>query len=307
MCIIAAKPAGVGMPDINTIRNMWNRNNDGAGLMYTDGGRVRITKGYMTLASFEAALEELAKTHDLTATPLVMHFRIRTHGGTNPECTHPFPITDSVGALKKLQLRTDIGVAHNGIIHSVTPRTGISDTMEYIATQLAPLKRAMPNFLGNKHARLMIQNAIESRMVFLTQSGELHTIGDFIEDKGVLYSNSSYKPWTLRASAWSSYFPYALEDGGDVVSDYEDYEDDAYDCQPLMWLDENRHYLMADGTVLSADWYLLDADGGVWMYDFEVDGAVKVPGMTAYSMEGTPARYEPDEAEYLPLVTQSPT
>lgn len=305
MCIIAAKPAGVGMPDRETIRTMWRHNDDGAGIMYVDGGRVRITKGYMTLSAFETMLDELEKTHDLTATPVVMHFRIRTHGGTNPECTHPFPITDSVGALKKLQIRTDIGVAHNGIIHSVVPRDGISDTMEYIATQLAPLKRAMPKFLGNKHARLMIQNAIDSRMVFLTQSGELHTIGDFVEDNGVLYSNTSYKPWATRYSTWASYFPYADDDYGDIVSGYEDYADDADYCQPFMWLDENRHYVMAGGEILSADWYLLDADGGVWMYDFELDGAVRVPGMTAYSMEGTPARYDPEETEWVPVMSKA--
>ena len=33
MCIIAAKPAGVAMPDNDTLRTMWNVNSDGAGFM----------------------------------------------------------------------------------------------------------------------------------------------------------------------------------------------------------------------------------------------------------------------------------
>jgi hypothetical protein len=249
----------------------------------------------MSLPAFEKALAELADTKDLTATPLVMHFRIRTHGGTIPECTHPFPITDSVGALKKLQIRTDIGVAHNGIIHSVTPRKGISDTMEYIATQLAPLKRALPRFYENKHARLMVQNAIESRMAFLTQSGEIHTIGDFVEDNGVLYSNTSYLPWTYRASSWNSY--YATADGSPYVVDYGD---DAYDCKPLMWLEEPGQYIVtAEGDMVEAEWHLVDAAGRVYEYDFDADVALRWPGATAFGAEGLPVRYEEDLADMV--------
>ena len=296
MCIIAAKPAGIPMPSIDTIRTMWNHNSDGAGLMYTEGGRVRIRKGYMSLPAFEQVLAELADTVDLTATPLVMHFRIRTHGETNAECTHPFPITDSIGALKKLDIRTDVGVAHNGIISSVTPRKGISDTMEYIATQLAPLKRALPNFYGNKHARLMVQNAIGSRMVFLTQKGELHTIGDFVEDNGVLYSNTSYMPWTYRACSWRSY--YADDFGVPYATDYAD---DAVDCLDLMWLEEPGQYLVLDGETIEAGWHLVDDGGCVYEYDFERDVAVYIPGAVAYNPSNTPVRFDFDKSEAGPV------
>jgi len=299
MCIIAAKPAGVPMPSIDTIRTMWRHNDDGAGLMYTEAGRVRIRKGYMTLPAFEKVLAELADTMDLTATPLVMHFRIRTHGGTNPECTHPFPITDSIGALKKREIRTDVGVAHNGIIHAVTPRDGISDTMEYIATQLAPLKRALPRFYENKHARLLVQNAIDSRMVFLTQKGELHTIGDFVEDNGILYSNTSYLPWTYRSSAWSSYCP--ISDG---PAEYEDYADDGVNVEPLMWLEEAGQYVMLNGQMVEADFFLLDEDNCVYWYDWEADAAVYAPGVTAFGPGGVPVRYNPERADWVPVLTE---
>ena len=42
MCIIAAKPIGVKMPNEETIRTMWNNNNDGAGFMCAANGRVHI-------------------------------------------------------------------------------------------------------------------------------------------------------------------------------------------------------------------------------------------------------------------------
>ena len=47
MCIIAAKPAGVAMPDNDTLRTMWNVNSDGAGFMYVEKGAVRIEEGFM--------------------------------------------------------------------------------------------------------------------------------------------------------------------------------------------------------------------------------------------------------------------
>ena len=290
MCIIAAKPAGIDMPGADTIRTMWDHNNDGAGLMYVENGKVRVEKGFMKYKSFTKALERLEKRLDLTTTPLVMHFRIRTHGGTNPECTHPFPITDSIGALKKLQVSTDVGVAHNGIITSVVPRPGISDTMEYIATQLAPLKRALPKFYENKDARLLIQNAIGSRMVFLTKAGNLYTVGDFVEDGGVLYSNDSYKPYNFRGSIWASYYP-----GGDV---YYDSPANMDETRSMCWLPMGG-YVETDGEMYEGDCFLVDDANNVWEYEFDLDCALRRPGYAAYTASGTPFRYKARDAELM--------
>ena len=61
MCIIAAKPAGVKMPDPETIRRMWYANHDGAGFMYAHDGKVKIEKGFMRLTDFESALKRIEK------------------------------------------------------------------------------------------------------------------------------------------------------------------------------------------------------------------------------------------------------
>ena len=301
MCIIAAKPAGVAMPEPEQLRAMWTNNPDGAGFMYAKGGRVKIEKGFITWETFSAALDRLGKTDDLTTLPLVLHFRIRTHGETNAECTHPFPITDSLGALKKLRLTTDIGVAHNGIIHSVTPRKGISDTMEYIATQLAPLKRGAPDFLENKDLRLMIQNAIDSKMVFLTGEGKLYTIGEFITDLGVLYSNGTYLPWNARWSAWT---------GWSTKTTAWSAMDPCMEVAPLMWLPEGAYVRFggkkkkkADQELLDGADFLLDKDNRVYAYDYSIDAAVEQPDAAAYTENGTPCRFDPNEdMEYLPIL-----
>lgn len=304
MCIIAAKPSGVAMPTRDTIRNMWNVNSDGAGIMYVENNKVRIEKGFMKYKSFAKKLDELERRLDLTATPLVMHFRITTHGGTKPENTHPFPITDSIGALKKLKSYADVGVAHNGIITSVSPRKGISDTMEYIATQLAPLKRALPRFYTNKDAMLLVKNAIGSKMAFLTKEGKIYTIGDFIEDKGVLYSNGSYQ---------KSYYHYRNLGGWNCYADWDKYLDEAPwgtdnvddgDCEVLQWLDEGEFVRLPGGGLMENEDFLIDEINGVWRYDYQADAAVRVSGAMAYTANGTPKQYDydSDSTELVPVV-----
>lgn len=301
MCIIAAKPAGVAMPSRDTIRIMWDGNRDGAGLMYLDGGKVTIEKGFMTYKSFAKKLDQLEKRLDLTRTPVVMHFRITTHGGTKPENCHPFPITDSIGALKKLNSRTDIGVAHNGIIH-IIPRSGISDTMEYIASQLAPLKRALPRFYENKNAMLLVKNAIDSRMAFLTKEGKIYTVGDFIEDEGVLYSNSSYLKPSMRYRNLDSWNCYGSWDDDWGCAGKPPFQGDADTVRFLMWLDEGEYLTDADGVILDGIDYLADEQGRVYEYDYESDMAFQAPGLTAWSASGTPLRYDFDRAEPVEIL-----
>ena len=302
MCIIAAKPAGVAMPSRDTIRTMWDGNRDGAGLMYLEGGKVTIEKGFMTYKSFAKKLDQLEKRLDLTRTPVVMHFRITTHGGTKPENCHPFPITDSIGALKKLTSRTDIGVAHNGIIH-IIPRSGISDTMEYIASQLAPLKRALPRFYENKNAMLLVKNAIESKMAFLTKEGKIYTVGDFIEDEGVLYSNGSYLKPSMRYRTLDSWNCY-----GEWGKGWDAFDKDPWECgyedefEPLLWLDESDYLKGPDGKLIEGLDYLIDADGNVYEYEYGEDAAFRVEGMTAFNKEGTPLRFDFDQAEPVAII-----
>lgn len=300
MCIIAAKAAGIAMPSQETIRRMWDGNRDGAGIMYVEKGRVRIEKGFMKFEDFQSSLDKLEHRLDLTATPVVMHFRITTHGGTKPENCHPFPITDSIGALKKLTCTTDLGVAHNGII-PISPRRGISDTMEYIASQLAPLKRALPKFYTNKDAMLLIKNAIESRMAFLTKDGTIYTVGDFIEDEGILYSNGSYQETRLpyrNLGDWGCY------GGGTTEDRWSQAVSDGWgEVETLMWLDSATHYLKdLDGTICEAADYLIDDNGRVYEYDWELDAASLVEGMAAYTHAGTPVRFDFEEAEPMSVI-----
>lgn len=278
MCIIAAKPAGVKMPSDDILNNMWTRNSDGAGIMYPLNGKVRIEKGFMTYAAFKARIDSLGKKYNLAKMPLVMHFRITTHGGTKPENCHPFPITDSVGMLKKLKCDTPLGIAHNGIIN-IVPQKDISDTMEYIASQLAPLYKAVPTFYKNKHLMQMVSNAIDSKMVFLLPSGKIYTIGDFVEEGGIMYSNRSFERMTSFRDFKSYYWDddWCLPES--TMSDYE--------YRTVMWLDEAEGDFIVNGKgeMWTGD-FAIDRNDKVYEYDNSTDALLHCPQAIAYNSEG---------------------
>lgn len=332
MCIIAAKPRGIDMPSKETIRRMWYGNPDGAGIMYSNGKSVVIHKGFMKLSDFEAELEKLSKTVDLKKAGVVMHFRITTHGGTKPENCHPFPVSQKLSRLRQTRLSTNIGVAHNGVI-SITPRDRtISDTMEYIASQLYPLSKICPDFYANEYAMLMIQNAITSRMAFLLPDGKIYTTGDFIEDGGMIYSNDSYKRerWSVYshsdAWSWDEWDRKAIttpvkqtktktKDKGKNKSTKADTKKgkivsaEDFKRKELMWLtntDECAYVKTADGNLHDGWDFQIDSTGAVYQYDPVLDGSFELPGAQAFTSSDLPLRYDPDCATLELVFTSLP-
>jgi len=311
MCIIAAKPAGIPMPNEDTLRNMWEANPDGAGFMYPSSvvgkkgkskAAVQIEKGFMTWDAFKAALDKLAATRDLSATPLVLHFRITTHGGTCPELTHPFPVTSSRGVLRKLRSTSPVGIAHNGIIHSVTAGKDMSDTSEYVASQLAPLHSALPRFWESPPALELIRNAIGSKMAILSADGKITTIGDFIEDGGILYSNSSY---SYRR------FSFSYSSAGGWCDNEWDYGSSAWDeCTPrklMSMTDVAGSYITLEcGDMLDTDFvdnYAIDSLRNVYQYDDYIDVWVRLDGAVPYDRNGKLLPYNGKHATWEDTMT----
>lgn len=340
MCIIACKPIGLKMPDSDTIENMWYANPDGAGIMYNYKGHVHIEKGFMQLEDFTKALDRIGKDVDLTKAGVVMHFRITTHGGTSPENCHPFPISDSIPMLKKLRLTTRIGVAHNGIIHNTPRDKNISDTMEYIAAQLAPLYRALPEFYTNQDAMLLVKNGIESKMAFLTDKGDIYTIGDFVNENGILYSNHSYEDYwaSARYMKWGTYDPtsgtWTYKDYEPCYNKWDGYKDyrngtvtylpgatdntldtEVHDGWTLddSLIDEHRftplsevpgsYYVTEDGEMVEDDNYdvYVDIYGDVWFMDVELGMLFRDDTIVGvYDKNGMAFKYQYELAESLP-------
>ena len=324
MCIIAAKPAGVKMPSMETIETMWRRNPDGAGFMYVNPQKntptVRVEKGFMKLSSFKARIEELGRSIDLTEAPVVMHFRITTHGGTCPENCHPFPVTDSVGVLKKLRSNTALGVAHNGII-DIRPRKDISDTMEYILSQLAPLSKALPRFYENKHAMRMVENAIDSKMAFLNSEGHIYTIGHFVKDEGIMYSNTTFRSWwddprygyACYGDDWDCYSlngsPFRTLTGGKTKGTGKTkgqivQELDTVELALNLLSDVPGSYVTnAAGELLDGEEFAVDRHGMVYEYEPCIDAWYEhEPTWRAYKSAGLAFRFDEDLVSMEPVL-----
>lgn len=292
MCIIAIKPAGVKMPATKTIENCWYNNRDGAGLMYAADGTVHIEKGFMTLKDLKAALKRLEKSIDVTNTSMVLHFRITTHGGTSPENCHPFPVTEKLPLLRMKKCEAPLAVAHNGIIDIKPSQKDISDTMEYVINQLAPLYQLKKDFYLQPAGKKLIDNFIKSKMVFLDSAGRIETVGDFVTgEDGLLYSNSSYKTKTIRYK-WNLW-NYDADWCGSEWGEY------------MTWLTEDDGYIISEGTLISADYLLTDEAGNLYEYDIETDTATPIDGVL-YNYAGKPVNgFKESSAEYVEIRRRS--
>lgn len=205
MCIIALKPAGIALSD-ETIRNMWENNDDGAGFMYADRGRVRVVKGLMKLEDFMNAYRRVGDHRKL-----VMHFRIKTHGVVSAELTHPFWIR-----------KGNLAMVHNGIITATSHASisGESDTSLYakiLSHRYADPRAALEN---ETEIQKIVGEIGWSKLVFLDGS-DRHIIvneksGDWVD--GCWFSNSSHKNSYRRYGGWTSVSNYYKASDGD----YED-------------------------------------------------------------------------------------
>ncbi len=262
MCIIAVKKINKPLPEESTFRTMFDNNPDGAGFCYNYNGRVFIEKGFMSYKAFSDTLKRLSETINLNATGMIFHFRIATHGGIRPALCHPFPLSDKLCSLKQLNTTTNLAVVHNGVI-PIKTKGAVSDTMEYIRTKLYNRAKNNPEFYKSKRQRKAILAEINSKMAFLDCDGNIYTVGDFISDNGIMYSNSSYK---------EREFDFCLWDDG---------------VRPVIVSPLEEGYIITDETILDCEMgeYFIDRNGKVYEYDFSFDIATEING-SAYNING---------------------
>lgn len=210
MCIIVVKPAGVQWPSWKTLENCWNRNSDGAGLMFNDGnGNVVIDKGYMTWLDFKKRIKML-KRAETSQTTVVLHFRIQTHGEVSRECCHPFPLDGRLEMLRQTEVVSNYGVAHNGVISGRATNAKKSDTMDYILNVLYPLSQITDDFTDNKYIDHLIDDTIDPcRLAILHKTGRVDLYGTWNTEAGVHYSNTSFQtPAYTRTTTYANGYYY---------------------------------------------------------------------------------------------------
>lgn len=249
MCIIVHKPQGVELPSKKTLKVCWDRNPDGAGYMFNLNDKVVIKKGFMKFKAFYKALTSDYKVVDGASKSFVIHFRISTQGGVNPQLTHPFPLSPHMDDLRQLFFTSDIGIAHNGIIDLTSVGTlkqvTYSDTMTFITDYLSLIIKNR-DYYKDKDTLTLIERLAGSKLAILDGSGKTTLIGSFIEDKGCYYSNCNYKPVTV-----SKYYYYDNDCG------YYGYKNSPH-----------KYELAKDGLTWGEHWTMVDEMFG--QYDDEM-------------------------------------
>jgi len=192
MCIIIYKPKNTELPSESTLYECFFNNPDGSGIMFNDGKNVIIKKGFMNYNLFLTELYNIDAKYNLFNKDLVLHFRIATQGNINKQNCHPFPLSSETKDLIKTSIKTDTGIAHNGIIYFCELKASkLSDTQIFIKHYLTEL-----DYL-NPIVQNLIKHATNSKFAIMTKN-QAYLIGDFIIEKdSCYYSNNSYLPYML--------------------------------------------------------------------------------------------------------------
>lgn len=193
MCIIVYKREGLQFPDEHTLRNCFNANRDGAGYMYRYKDKIHIRKGFFTFAEFYKDLDAVDKKIGLLEHDVVLHFRIGTSGKIDAGRCHPFPISRDIRDLTSKIITCDRAMAHNGIISQLSAKgTDLSDTM-YFAKKM-----------DSKGVDLALEWLPQSSGKFIVMDKDTTWLdGDFISDKKILYSNTTYLYESYQAQDYS--------------------------------------------------------------------------------------------------------
>ena len=190
MCVIIDKPAGCNLSRATAIA-CWERNSDGGGLMFHDGDRVVVRKGFMTFRHFWRAWRRAVRnTHN---GHVIGHLRIGTQGPDNGANTHPH----SIG-------RTGAAIVHNGILAPYTDKTESRSDTRIFADDILPLLLANPTqrvydtidtIIGTDKALIMFNNGVV--WAWGRHRGHLAKDGP---DAGVWFSNQAHV-WRQRKKA----------------------------------------------------------------------------------------------------------
>ncbi len=240
MCIAIYSLKGTEIPTDDILKTCFRNNNDGAGFCFnTDNNQVQIVKGFMDFESFITAFHEYDRRYCFKNRGVLLHFRITTHGGTNPSNCHPFPISNSSKHLKKTKFTSNYAVIHNGIISlCADKKSELSDTMLFIKDYLSKISSNKGWFYNKKNIEL-IETLIDSKMAILNGNGEIVATSGFHKgEDGNYYSNTSYK------TSYYGLYDYSFFDS------WFDYEPETEEIQlecPLMKLKKNEIVFYEDG------------------------------------------------------------
>jgi hypothetical protein len=188
MCIAILNTKGTTLKK-EVLRNCWENNGDGAGILYINNDKkLSVFKEMTSFDNFYNNYSEIKSKYGKRN--IVLHFRISTHGRVNETNCHPFLVDDS------------IGFVHNGMIYDVPTSTEFSDTYMFNQTILKNLKEG---FEYNETILEMIDAFIGSgsKLVFLNDNDDYFIVNEKAGHwhLGCWFSNTSYQ----QVNSWVDY------------------------------------------------------------------------------------------------------
>ena len=168
MCVIIVKRAGAKMPKYNELKSASICHPHGCGFVSTSGKHF---KG-LDFEDFYKHLKTVGRDE-----ACIIHFRFATHGPVNKSNCHPFE-------------HGGVWFAHNGIL-DITPIKGKTDS------ETAFLKYIYPTIhdygLDSIETETIIEDIIGGSKFAIMCDGKIRIYGHFIEENGILYSNTRHK------------------------------------------------------------------------------------------------------------------
>ncbi len=178
MCIAILNTKKAGRLPKSHIKNSWDNNDMGAGILWNENNKLNVFKTY----EYDEYIDKYNEIRDnVNVGNIVLHFRIATSGYKGEHNLHPFLVSDK------------LGFVHNGVISGLGNKQ-FSDTYEFNDM----LKKFNHNFLGCDMSKYFISQYIGySKLVFLDADDRYTIINEELGKwaDGNWYSNDSYKQY----------------------------------------------------------------------------------------------------------------
>lgn len=220
MCLLVQQTTQSTFSD-EFLADVYNKNQDGLGVMYADGDKMHIFK---CLPANAQEFVDFYRKH-AEGKNCVWHARMQTHGDIDFDNCHPYKVTD------------DVWLAHNGILSTGNAADKAkSDTWHFIQNFIRPALIGNPELLTDVDWQKFVGELIgrSNKFALVRADGAVVVIN---AQAGVNYQNA----WLSNTYAWS-YHKFTGTQGGGYTNMYSGYggyrsrfQDDDYEDYYSTW------------------------------------------------------------------------